>query len=141
MAKPPSMPKADPKTAALFRTLLPLDDRVTVRPMFGHTAAFVNGNMFAGTFGPEVFVRVGDPARAELLAIPGAAPFAPMQNRPMKEYVQVPSSLLAEPSTAKLWVVRALEWTATLPARASARKQGRRSALKSKKTGLSKKRR
>ena len=102
MPKSPSMPKADPKTAALFRTLLPMDDRVTVRPMFGHTAAFVNGNMFAGTFGPEVLARVGDPARADLLAIAGAAPFAPMQNRPMKEYVQLPSSWLTELSTASV---------------------------------------
>jgi TfoX/Sxy family transcriptional regulator of competence genes len=141
MAKRPTMPKTDPKTAALFQALVPADDRVTVRPMFGHSAAFVNGNMFAGTFGSQVFVRIDEAGRAELLAIPGAAPFAPMPNRPMKEYVQVPSSLLAEPSTAKTWVVRALEWTATLPAKATARKQGRRSSVRSKKAGPNKKRR
>ena len=43
MAKRPTMPEADPSTATLFRTLLSNDRRVTVRPMFGHTAAFVSG--------------------------------------------------------------------------------------------------
>jgi TfoX/Sxy family transcriptional regulator of competence genes len=108
------MPKADPSTATLFRTLLPNDPRVTVRPMFGHTAAFVNGLMFAGTFGRHVFARLNAALRAELLAVPGSTVFAPMKGRPMKEYVQLPAAMLAEPA-AKQWIARALEWTSTLP--------------------------
>jgi TfoX/Sxy family transcriptional regulator of competence genes len=112
------MPKADPSTATLFRTLLPNDPRVTVRPMFGHTAAFVNGQMFAGTFGSHVFARLDESSRAELLAVPGASVFAPMKGRPMQEYVQLPSAMLRDPAAATQWIRRALEWTSTLPPKA-----------------------
>jgi TfoX/Sxy family transcriptional regulator of competence genes len=115
------MPKADPGTSTTFRTLLPNDPRVTLRPMFGHTAAFVNGHMFAGTFGSHVFARLNEPSRAELLTVPGATVFAPMKGRPMKEYVQLPSAMLSDPAAAKEWIGRALEWTATLPAKAKSR--------------------
>jgi TfoX/Sxy family transcriptional regulator of competence genes len=121
VAKRPTMPEADASTATLFRTLLSNDRRVTVRPMFGHTAAFVNGQMFAGTFGSHVFIRLNESSRAELLAVPGATVFAPMKGRPMKEYVQLPSAMLAEPAAAKQWIVRALEWTSTLPAKVKSR--------------------
>ena len=43
MPRRPVMPKSDAKIAALFETLLPADERVVMRPMFGHRAAFVNG--------------------------------------------------------------------------------------------------
>lgn len=121
MATRPTLPKADPKIAALFRSLLSHDPRVTVRPMFGHTAAFVNGQMFAGTFGSHVFARLDESSRTELLATPGAAPFAPMPNRPMKEYVQLPSAMLSDLAAAKQWIARALEWTSTLPAKQKGR--------------------
>jgi hypothetical protein len=49
------MPKSDPTVAALFETLLPTDQRVVFRPMFGHKAGFVSGNMFGGTFGEDIF--------------------------------------------------------------------------------------
>ena len=68
----PTVPKSDPETARLFETLLPHDPRIVVRPMFGHRAAFVNGNMFAGTFGADVFVRLDEHSRSELLAISGS---------------------------------------------------------------------
>src|SRR5579872_88084 len=115
MAPRPVMPKADPKTTALFVSLLPADDRILVRPMFGHKAAFVNGHMFAGTFGGSIFVRLDEPSRVELLAVRGAAPFAPMKNRPMREYVQIPESWFADQPRARTWVQRALESTMALP--------------------------
>jgi TfoX/Sxy family transcriptional regulator of competence genes len=117
MVKRPTMPKADPKAAEAFRKLLPTDSSITVRPMFGHAAAFVNGNMFAGTFGPHVFARLDETSRADVLALPGAAVFAPMKNRPMKEYVQLPADMVADPRAAKPWIARAFEWTSALPAK------------------------
>jgi TfoX/Sxy family transcriptional regulator of competence genes len=117
VAKRPTMPKSDPTIAALFETLLPIDERIVTRPMFGHKAAFVSGHMFAGTFGKHVFVRLDEPSRLELLSVAGAAPFEPMKGRPMKEYVQLPESLLDEPVRAKAWLERALHWVATLPAK------------------------
>jgi hypothetical protein len=42
------------------KRLLPADDRIVIRPMFGHKAAFVSGHMFTGTFGKYIFVRAGE---------------------------------------------------------------------------------
>ena len=136
MAKRPAMPKSDPTIAALFETLLPTDERVVIRPMFGHKAAFVSGNMFTGTFGKDIFVRLDEPSRAELLAVDGAKPFEPMKGRPMTEYVQLPESLLNEPPKAQAWLERALHWTSTLPAKSSKKggaTSGRASGTKARK--------
>jgi hypothetical protein len=35
--------------------------------------------MFSGTFGKDIFVRLDEPSRAELLAVEGAKPFEPMK--------------------------------------------------------------
>src|SRR5689334_2939667 len=91
----PGMPKADSATMERFTALLPKDPRNQIRPMFGHRAAFVNGRMFAGTFGTDIVVRLDEDARAELLAVSGARIFAPMKGRPMKEYVMLPARWLA----------------------------------------------
>jgi len=40
------MPKADESSREFFTSMVPDDPSVTVRPMFGNLAAFVNGNMF-----------------------------------------------------------------------------------------------
>jgi hypothetical protein len=72
-----------------FRALVPAAPGVTVRPMFGHVAAFVNGNMFTGLFGEGLFVRASGADRDSLLAA-GGEDFAPMPGRPMNGYVMVP---------------------------------------------------
>src|SRR5712664_11983 len=101
-----TVPKSDPETARLFETLLPHDPRIVVRPMFGHRAAFVNGNMFAGTFGADVFVRLDERSRSELLSISGSKPFEPMKGLPMRDYVQMPRQWLGAQSDARAWVAR-----------------------------------
>ena len=111
------MPKADEAVRDQFRSLIPEDSRVTVKPMFGHVAGFVNGNMFTGTFGDQLFVRLDESGRTELLGTPGAAPFEPMPGRPMGEYVVLPPQWREEPDLARHWMGRALEWTARMPAK------------------------
>src|ERR1700730_552626 len=91
------MPRPDDTTLAHFHAILPEDARIAIRPMFGNLAGFVNGNMFTGVFGSGVFVRLPPDDRTELLAIPGAAIFAPMEGRPMTEYVTMPDHWRDEP--------------------------------------------
>ena len=119
-----SMPKGDEATREFFRSLLPEDDRVTVRPMFGNLAGFVHGNMFTGILGSSVFVRLPERDREELLALPGASIFAPMPERPMKGYVVMPAAWRDDPDQARTWVVRSLEWAASLPPK-EAKKRGK----------------
>lgn len=57
-------PKGNEESRAAFRTLVPDDERVTVRPMFGSIAAFIEGQMFMGLFADKLFVRLGEQDRA-----------------------------------------------------------------------------
>ncbi|MDH5521669.1 MAG: TfoX/Sxy family protein, partial [Acidimicrobiia bacterium] len=45
------VPKPTDADRERFRSLVPEDPRVEVKPMFGNLGAFVNGNMFMGLFG------------------------------------------------------------------------------------------
>jgi TfoX/Sxy family transcriptional regulator of competence genes len=83
--------------------------------MFGNISAFVNGNMFSGLFGNDIFVRLSDKNRQELLEEKGASLLEPMNGKPMKEYVVVPSAWKNKPETIRLWLSRSLDWTSSLP--------------------------
>jgi TfoX/Sxy family transcriptional regulator of competence genes len=87
--------------------------------MFGNLAGFVNGNMFTGLFGSEVFVRLPEEARVRLLSEEGASPFEPMPGRPMTEYVVMPVAWRNEPEKAQTWVERSLNWAGGLPEKAA----------------------
>lgn len=108
------IPKPTDEDKAYFESLVPDAPHVEVKPMFGNIAAFVNGNMFMGLFGPAVGVRLGDDDRAELLIIDGAGPFGPEQ-RPMKEYVALPEAWRTDASHAEDWIDKALAHTAAMP--------------------------
>ncbi|HEV2120429.1 MAG TPA: TfoX/Sxy family protein [Candidatus Bathyarchaeia archaeon] len=94
---------------------MPEDARVTIRPIFGNISSFVNGNMFAGLFGNDIFVRLSEEDRQELLEQKGAAYLEPMRGKPMKEYVVIPKPWMNEPATIRLWLSRSLDSTSKLP--------------------------
>ncbi|MDH5372022.1 MAG: TfoX/Sxy family protein [Acidimicrobiia bacterium] len=108
------MPKPSAEDKDYFRSIVPDHPAVEVKPMFGNVAAFVNGNMFMGLFGPAVGLRLGESERGKLLTVAGSGPFGP-EERPMKEYVSLPASWRTEPSKTASWVEKALDHTAALP--------------------------
>lgn len=120
---PMQMPKGSSEAAEAFRALVPPTDAVKVKPMFGHLAAFVNGNMFAGVFGDDLFVRVGDAHRAAILAT-GGHDFEPMAGRPMRGYVVLAAGWREDRDTAERWIATALESTSTMPAKQPKAKTG-----------------
>ncbi len=91
--------------------------------MFGYPALFVGGNMVSGLYESTWFVRLGDPERAELLAIDGAGPVEIMPGRAMAGYVALPASIVGGPA-ARTWVERAVAYGRTLPPKSA--KRGRR---------------
>ena len=109
------IPRPDENSKEFFRSILPDDPRITIRPMFGNISAFVNGNMFAGLFGNDLFVRVSEESRKELLEKKGASLLEPMKGKPMKEYVVIPKAWRNQPETVQLWVSRSLDWASRLP--------------------------
>ncbi len=46
------IPKPTDTDKEFFRSVLPDDPEIEIKPMFGIFGAFVHGNMFAGLFGP-----------------------------------------------------------------------------------------
>lgn len=105
--------KSDEESRAAFRVFVPDDERVTVRPMFGSVSAFADSQMFMGLFADELFVRLAEPERAQLLAA-GGAPLEPMPGRPMRKYVTLPD-WRARPEEVRTWAGRALEYALSLP--------------------------
>ena len=106
------MPKHSDEAKAHFRSLVTPAPGVEVKPMFGSLGAFVNGNMFAGLFGPNVGVKLDEAGLDELRDLPGSGPFGP-EGRPMGGYLSLPADLDDAEQTA--WVDRARDHVATLP--------------------------
>lgn len=108
------MPKASDGVKDAFRGLVPTAPGVTIRPMFGHLAAFVNGNMFTGTFGDRLFVRAAGADRDTILAS-GGEDFAPMAGRPMTGYVCLSDQWRSDSKGTRAQMELALEKTSALP--------------------------
>src|ERR1700716_3368429 len=105
-----AMPKPSEEAKAAFARLVPGEPTVTMRPMFGNLAAFVNGNMFAGLFGEELFVRLSDDDSAKVRKL-GGRDFEPMPGRAMNGYITVPSTWHSKPEAVQGWIKIALERT------------------------------
>ncbi|MDQ6879951.1 MAG: TfoX/Sxy family protein [Candidatus Dormibacteraeota bacterium] len=116
------MPKPSEEAKAAFARLVPGEPAVAMRPMFGNLAAFVNGNMFAGLFGEELFVRLSE-ADSATVRKQGGRDFEVMPGRAMKGYVLVPSKWHTKPESAQGWIKVALELTRKLPAKSAAGKK------------------
>ena len=87
---------------------------VGLRKMFGYQCAWIGGNMTTGLFADEWWVRVDEPQRDEVLAL-GGHPFAPMPGKAMGRYVVLPDAVLADDAQLDAWLMRAVEFTRTLP--------------------------
>ncbi len=109
----PRSPKSTAEARDAFKSIVPGDERVTVRPMFGSVAAFVGGNMFMGLVSDELFVRVSEPDR-ELLGGQGGRALEIMPGRPMKEYVTLPD-WRTRSDDVRQWGARALDYAVKLP--------------------------
>lgn len=123
------MPKPTEQAKAAFTKLVPDEPAVTMRPMFGNLSAFVNGNMFAGLFGEDLFVRLPDDESAPIRN-QGGRDFEPMPGHAMKGYVVVPTTWRSKPASAEGWIAASLAFARGLPAKtakkAAAKKPARR---------------
>lgn len=126
--------KTSPDLVATFTKAVPVSPSITHRPMFGYASAFVNGNMFAGTFQDSIVVRLADADRAALLKLKGAAPFEPM-GHPMKEYVVVPASIVDKPKELGSWIERGHRYVLTLPPKGAKKTAAKKTAAKKTATG------
>ena len=98
----------------LLDRVLPEGPNIERRKMFGYPCAFVNGNMFAGLFAKQMFVRLSVEERLAMMADQGAKPLEPMPGRPMKDYIVVPPALMIRETALKALVARAMTFGAGL---------------------------
>ncbi len=84
------------------------------RKMFGYPAAFVGGNMVTGLHQRNWVVRLPE-AEQEAARAEGATAFEPMPGRPMKNFVALPATVLADDEGLARWVERAIGHGKTLP--------------------------
>jgi len=116
--------KVPPEHHPIFLAALPKDPRVETIRMFGGVAARVNGHVFAGLFGRSTMIWLPEPARAEALALDGAAPFDPMgDGRARSDKVMLPEAIMDEADELRRWVRRAFDAAAKLPPKAAAKKK------------------
>jgi TfoX/Sxy family transcriptional regulator of competence genes len=107
------MPKPSAADMDRFRSIVPDDPRVQVKPMFGNLGAFVNGNMFMGLFGADIGLKLAPADATTLSAIEGSGPFGPAE-RPMGGYVTLPPSMIGTPDGER-WVAAALDHVGAMP--------------------------
>ena len=114
------MPKASDADKARFRSLVPDLPEIVIKPMFGNLGAFVNGNMFAGLFGPTVGVKLSAAERATLETTERTVPFGPAE-RPMGGWTGLPETWNGDGDEARsrAWVEKAFEHVAGLPSKAA----------------------
>lgn len=98
------IPKPTEADRDRFHALVPDEPGVETKPMFGNLGAFVHGNMFMSPFGTDVGLRLDEPHRSELEALPAAGPFGPSE-RPMGGYVTLPGGWNARKATP--WIAKA----------------------------------
>ncbi len=111
----PAFTQAPEEMVRLFESAMQDFPAAQQRKMFGYPAAFVKGNMFAGLFQEEMFLRLSDEDRAAIRKQYGTKLFEPMPGRPMRGYVLVPKYVLHSPRLLRLWIGKGMEYAQSLP--------------------------
>lgn len=113
----PSFQPSPPELVARFEAVAARHPDAQRRKMFGYPALFVGGNLVTGLFADRWMVRLDPSALAELLAMPDAAPFAPMPGRTMTGYGVLPRDVVADDLAIDAGLVRAIAFGRSLPAK------------------------
>jgi hypothetical protein len=104
----------DEGLAERIRHHLGADPGVTEKRMFGGIAFLYEGNMAVGVTGDDLMVRVGPDAADTALARPGTRLFD-MTGRPMRGWVVVTGSAVAEDGALRAWIDEGRAYAASLP--------------------------
>ncbi|MER7182280.1 TfoX/Sxy family protein [Streptomyces hyaluromycini] len=106
----------DEGLAERIRQHLGSEPDITEKRMFGGIAFLHSGNMAVGVTGDDLMVRVGPEATDAALARPGARIFD-MTGRPMRGWVVVAGSAVAEDEALSEWIGQGHAFAASLPSK------------------------
>ncbi|GAA2636098.1 TfoX/Sxy family protein [Streptomyces vastus] len=104
----------DEGLAERIREHLGADPGITEKRMFGGLAFMYRGNMAVGVSDDDLMVRVGPDATDAALARPGTRVFD-MTGRPMRGWILVAASALAEDEALGAWIDEGYAFAAGLP--------------------------
>ncbi|WP_406301447.1 TfoX/Sxy family protein [Streptomyces sp. NBC_00879] len=104
----------DEGLAERIRERLGADPAITEKRMFGGLAFLHHGNMAVGVTGDELMVRVGPDGTDAALARTGARLFD-LSGRPMRGWVVVAATAIAEDSDLDAWIEEGRAFAAGLP--------------------------
>ena len=86
------------------------------KKMFGFPVYFINGNMFIGTFGNNLFLRFSRDKIPEILnKHKETSSFSPMPGRVMKEYLVIPEIIYRNKTEFSGLLRLSLAYAAALP--------------------------
>ena len=106
--------KSSPELGKLLEAVVisfPCDRKI----MFGSPVFMINRNMFAGVHEDNIFIRLSENDRNEILReFPQARPFEPVKGHVMKEYVVVPRVLYEHTKAFKEWLKRSHAFAAAV---------------------------
>lgn len=113
----PKFEKSSPELVTRFGAAMDRNGApdITQRQMFGYPCAWIGGNMLTGLFAEQWWVRLSEPDRDALLALPGAHPFEPMPGRRMGRYVVLPPEVTVDDASLGAWLSKAIDFTRTMP--------------------------
>jgi TfoX/Sxy family transcriptional regulator of competence genes len=106
----------DEELAARIRKRLARRAGVSEKKMFGGLAFLLNGNMCCGVHKREMIVRLDPNRTAEALSQPRTRIFD-LSGRPMKGWILVELSGVADDDALAKWLRLATTYAATLPAK------------------------
>lgn len=107
------MPTLSSEVTAAYETALPDDIRIKRKKMFGSPCAFVNRQMFFGTFEESIVARVGPERVQVLVEQAGMQVFTLSPDKQWNDYVQM--DLTVDPAIFAELASEALSWAAALP--------------------------
>ena len=120
----------DEKTAGRVRKLLSVRPDVVEKKMMGGLCFMVKGRMCCSVSGRGgLLIRVGSDAQEAMLGEPHVQPME-MRRRIMTGFVRVAPEGYRTEAGLKKWIKRGLDFVATMPAGAPARKAPKRKATK-----------
>ena len=86
------------------------------RKMFGYPCCFLRGNMFIGTFGEDIVLRLGEKDRESALsAHKDLRVFEPRPGRKMREYVVLPRRVREDDAVFDALLGQSVKYARSLP--------------------------
>ena len=102
-----------------FRSMIPADPAVVIKPMFGNLGAFVNGNMFAGLFGSTIWVRLVETPAGGSWRRSTAADRSGRSSVPCAAMSGLPADWAGQPERSTRWIEVAMSQVRALPPKAA----------------------